>query len=487
MKGTFFYSLVLSSMILLVGCSDSFLEKQNPAALTYDKFYRTEADFQAALDGCYFRLRSQAMYLMYINETTTDNTYVHSYNATGDYYMFDICAIPTSSTTIKGFWQVCYQAIAAANMVISRIPGSQVSEATQKVFVNEAKFIRAFTYFNLVRVYGGVPLYFEELPNLNMVYDVGRASVEATYDFIIKDLVDAQNIDNERNAQQNASAKGKATSAAVKALLGKAYLFKGDYAKASSTLTDVISNSGYKLLDNLADVYNPETPINDEVIFAINFERVSGQSSTLTNPSLPKFSRGILPNVTTSDNGDGHFNIEDKIVKTFAKDDKRKALIDSADIIVGSDLNKYYYTKKYLDLGTTSTGYSSSDFIVLRFADVLLMCADAENQSGNTAGAYQYVNAVRKRAGLGNLPDNLSKEQMNDALAMERQKEFICEADRWFDLSFRGFDYLKKTLNSFFPGSHSPTAEIKDYMVLFPIPSDQVYLKPDKLPQNEGY
>jgi len=76
---------------------------------------------------------------------------------------------------------------------------------------------------------------------------------------------------------------------------------------------------------------------------------------------------------------------------------------------------------------------------------------------------------------------------MNDALAVERQKEFICEGDRWFDLSFRGFDYLKKTLNEFAPGSNQPTVEIKDHMVLFPIPADQIDLKPGVLVQNTGY
>jgi hypothetical protein len=115
------------------------------------------------------------------------------------------------------------------------------------------------------------------------------------------------------------------------------------------------------------------------------------------------------------------------------------------------------------------------------------MCADAKNQTGDTPGACQYINRVRERAGLANLPANLSKEQVNDAIAAERQKEFICEGDRWFDLSFRGFSYLKNTLNAFLPTSHRPSANVKDHMVLFPIPADQINLKPDVLEQNPGY
>jgi hypothetical protein len=480
------FSLIICTLSV-VSCGESFLDKSNPATLTYDKFYQTEADFQSALNGCYFRLKDQVVPLMIFNETTTDNTYIHSYNMTGDYFLFDICAVPTSSTYIKSFWQACYYTIMASNMVISRIKNTKMPESTQKVFVSEAKFIRAWTNFNLVRVYGGVPLYAEELSNLNEVYDVARSSVESTYEFIIQDLLDAQQIDNERSAEQKAAAEGKVNSAAVKALLGKVYLYNKEYAKAVSILSDVINNSGYRLLDNPEDIYNPDTPYNDEVILAINYERVSGQDSPLTNFTLPKFSRGILPNVTTRDNGDGVFNIEDNILRIYDKEDLRMNLIDSADIIVGSDLIRYYYTKKYLDLKTTSTFLSASDFIILRYADVLLTCADAQNQSGNTVGAYPYINAVRKRAGLADLPEGLSKEQMNDALALERQREFIGEADRWFDLSYRGISYMKSTLNTFFPTSHSPSAEIKDHMIVFPIPADQIYLKPDKLTQNNGY
>ena len=140
-----------------------------------------------------------------------------------------------------------------------------------------------------------------------------------------------------------------------------------------------------------------------------------------------------------------------------------------------------------MDINTTEDFQSGSDFIVLRYADVLLMYADALNKT-NGSNAYLYLNKVRERAGLEPLSSNLSKEQLNKALAEERQKEFILEGDRWFDLSYRGFDFLKKTLNDFYPyGARYPEASIKDHQVLFPIPSDEVNLKPDYLPQNPGY
>jgi tetratricopeptide (TPR) repeat protein len=471
-----------------MSCSDSFLELNNPAALTYDKFYQTEADFQNALDGCYFRLKNLPPYLLTFNEITSDNTYIHRDNATYQQHQYDNLIVSANSVPVQNFWRDSYQTIAYANIIISRISNSKIPEATQKVFISEAKFIRALCYFNMARVYGGVPLYDTEIIDFNTVYDVKRSSVDEIYEFVIQNLIDSQNIDNERSAEQNAIAKGKATSAAVKALLGKVYLFKHDYDNAIKMFTDVINNSGYKLLSNSADLYNPDTPINDEVIFAINYERVDGQNCTFAFNFLPKYSRGILPNITGSDNGDGLYNLEDAIVAGYDKNDKRFTLIDSLETQSGEDVIMFYYTKKYLDVATPVSPYNSaSDFIFLRYADVLLMMADALNLSGKTNEAYQYINDVRYRAGLSNLQIGLSKEQMNDALAIERQKEFIGEADRWFDLSFRGFDYLKKTLNDFYPKSHTPSAIVKDHMNLFPIPADQVNLKPEVLEQNPGY
>jgi hypothetical protein len=468
----------------MMSCSDSFLELDNPAALTYDKFYQTEADFQSALNGCYYNLKTIPRYLLTFNETTTDNAYLHIDDGTYQENQYDKLIVSSNSMPVQNFWRDSYKAIASANMVISRIDRAQAPAETQKVFVAEAKFIRALCYFNMVRVFGGVPVHASEITDFNDAYNVGRSSVDEVYAFIIQDLTDAQNIDSDRSAAQRAVAGGKANSTAVKALLGKVYMAKRDYANAVTALTGVIGK-GYSLLNEPADLYNPETPINNEVIFAINYERVDGQNNLSAFNFLPKYSQGILPLITGSDNGDGMHNIEDALVASFDPADKRLTqLIGTFE----SKEEKFFYTKKYLDLGATPTANNSaSDFIFLRYADVLLMMADALNQSDKTGDAYQYVNAVRARAGLGNLPTGLTKAQMNDALAQERQKEFLCEGDRWFDLSFRGFDYLKSTLNAVLPTSHTPSAVVKDHMNLFPIPGDQVNLKPGVLEQNPGY
>lgn len=484
----FIYIIIIT--ILFTGCGDSFLDRNDPSTLTYDKVYRTEADFQAALNGCYFNLKGVITYLLTFNEVTTDNTYLHRDNATTQQWQFDRLTVASNAEWVKNFWANSYKTIASANMVISRIAGSEVPESTQKVFVSEAKFIRALCYFNMVRIYGGVPLYTEEVTDLNATYSVGRSSVEDVYSLIVQDLTDALDIDEERTAEQTAASAGKVNSTAVKTLLAKVYMFMHEYGAALPLLNDIIEHSGKDLIA-LEDLYNPDTPINDEVIFAINFERVSGQNNPFAFDFLPKYSKGIVPVVDpNTDNGSGIYNIEDNIVASFDMDDKRRSLLIREYQGGSADAPEtYYYSTKYLDLNATlgSPFNSASDFIFLRYADVLLMMADALNQTGATSDAYQYIDKVRSRAGLQDLPDGFTKEQMNDAIAKERQKEFLGEADRWFDLSFRGFDYLKKTLNDFFPTSHTSSAEVKDYMNLFPIPDEQINLKPGVLEQNPEY
>ena len=477
----------LLAVLILAGCGKSFLEKDNPAALTYDKFYKTEADFEAAIAEAYLQAASQSEGLMEVNEASSDNSYVNSLNSTSGVASFDFLSVSSSLGSIRDFWFKCYATITRCNMVISRLPGSTVSSQKQQVYTSEAKFLRALTYFNMVRVYGGVPLYDQEITDMETVYANGRASVEDTYAFIINDLLAAQNIDQEREQAGITNSGNRASSMAVKGLLGKVYVYNKQYGEAATLLQNLVNdNHTYDLYrDDLSNIYDPEKPINTEVIFCFNYERVSGQSCPLTFRTLPKNSQGILPNVT-GDNGNGDFNIEPATYAKFEANDKRRELFGIYRTTVNDEEVEFIYSKKYLDIGANSSG-SSSNFIVLRYADILLTLADALNQSGQTDLAYPYINDVRTRAGLEELPAGYTKEQMNEAIERERQLEFIMEGDRWFDLCQRGTDYLKSTLNEFFPTSNTPDAIVEDYKALFPLPSDQCDLKPGILTQNPGY
>lgn len=171
------YLIIFLSVLLCSSCDDAFLDKSHPGTLSYDKFYSTEDDFQASVNACYFSLKAQVQNLLLFTDEMTDNSYLHVYNSTSDYYFFDNCNVPSSSSTIRNFWGACYASINRANMIISRIEDSEVPESYQEVFIREAQFIRAYSYFNLVRIYGGVPKYDKET-SINEILETGRSSVD---------------------------------------------------------------------------------------------------------------------------------------------------------------------------------------------------------------------------------------------------------------------------------------------------------------------
>src|SRR5690606_33248372 len=150
--------------------------------------------------------------------------------------------------------------------------------------------------------------------------------------------------------------------------------------------------------------------------------------------------------------GSGHFLVEPYTAAKFADEDKRKSML-MREVTFDNlgTTESHLYSLKYIDPSTTFNKLSGANTIILRFADVLLMYAEALNENGKTAQAYTYINQVRARAGVGTLPEGLSKSGMFAALAEERQKEFLMEGDRWFDLRFRGMDYLKSEMAAFLP------------------------------------
>jgi hypothetical protein len=181
--------------------------------------------------------------------------------------------------------------------------------------------------------------------------------------------------------------------------------------------------------------------------------------------------------------------VEQYIAGKFDPQDKRARLIDTLTFENLGLIDTNVFSRKYVDTLTTFNGWSGSNTIILRYADVLLMYAEALNENGKTAQAYQYINQVRERAGIGDLPEGYSKQQMFEALAAERQKELLMEGDRWFDLIYRGFDFLKREMEAYIPNAYleqNRIITVKDNCMLFPIPESQIQVKP-VLEQNPGY
>jgi starch-binding outer membrane protein, SusD/RagB family len=242
---------------------------------------------------------------------------------------------------------------------------------------------------------------------------------------------------------------------------------------------------------DLSILYHPDEPGNEEIIFSINYDRADGFGNPIAVATIPyQAPVGLVyPNVKEK-TGIGLLMVEPYAVNKFDANDKRKTeLIRETKYDNLGTVDTHVYSMKYIDPNTTFNGLSGANIIILRYADVLLSYAEALNENGKSALARTYVNLVRRRAGISDLPEGLSKEKMFKALADERQKEFLLEGDRWFDLRHRGINFLKTEMATFMPNAYleqNKKLQILDRFVFFPVPESQIQIKP-VLQQNTGY
>jgi hypothetical protein len=489
MKNIINNAIIFGLMILLtMGCGEDFLDRSDPGVLTWDKLYNTKEDFNAALAGCYQSIMDPASDNVWFGDIAGDNVYITRYQPSGTMRDIDQLVVSAQDGSLSSYWSSNYITIQRVNMLLDRLANSAVADNDKKVFEAEARFLRAYSYFNLVRIFGGVPVY-DQSVDIDVIYNTPRSSAEEVLDLIVSDLIEAKNIDSYRTSEDLATAGGKASTTAAKTLLGKVYLWKKDFVNAETTLADVVATSG-KQLEELSVLFDPDNPFNNEIIFSINYDRVNGFSNPFVSTTVPYNSPvgSVYPNISEK-YGSGYLMVEQFTAGKFDPQDKRAALIDTLIFENLGLIDTNVFSRKYVDTLTTFNGWSGSNTIILRYADVLLMYAEALNENGKTDQAYQYINQVRTRAGIGDLPEGYSKEQMFQALADERQKEFLLEGDRWFDLVFRGFDFLKQEMEEYIPHAYleqNRIITVKNNCMLFPIPESQRQVKPI-LEQNPGY
>lgn len=488
MKQVFFKMMLYIIIVFVsVGCRKDFLDRNNPAALNDQNLYRNVGDFEAALSAGYSATEVLATNNVYIGDLTSDNSYATRWQPTGDVTDLDRHAFNSSTGLFNSYWSGAYVAIQRMNLLLDKLNSSNLKIEDRSRIAAEAKFVRGYAYFNLTRMFGGVPIHTQPA-DLNTINDIPRSSAQEVMNLVAADLNEAVKIDSLRTAAQRSKAGGRATTVGAKTLLGKLYLWQRDFRNAQAILSDVVNNSSLALVP-LSTLYDPDK-INNEIIFSFSHSRASGFNSPFVYNLVPYRSpvRSVYTNVLTSI-GNGYGMIEPFVYKKFSSQDRRLSLTSTLTYVYSGIRDTNIYSRKYVDTLTTFNGLSASATIVLRYADALLMYAEALNENGNTAAAYQYINLVRDRAGLSTLPPGYSKQQMFEALADERQKEFMMEGDRWFDLRFRGAQYLKTTMNAFVPNSYLPgnrNFQVTDFDMLFPIPRPQIETKPI-LTQNPGY
>jgi len=330
-------------------------------------------------------------------------------------------------------------------------------------------------YFNLVRLWGAVPLVLHDATSVDITsLKTNQSTVAQVYQQIIADLTEAENLP----ATYTGADIGRATAGAAKSLLVKVYLTQKDWANTILKAKEVMNGGyGYALFANYADVFNKSAKNGKEHIFSAQFEANSGtgNTSTLMGASFTGFA-GKVPADLPADIG---------VYNIFGAGDTRKAVTFYKTFTNPATGTTYTfasnYFRKYVDSTELSTpAQSGINFPILRYADVLLMYAEAVNEtSGPTADAYNAINLVRNRANIGDLTPGLTQSAFRDALYLERRKEFVQEAQRWFDLVRTG-----RLVEAVSKVAAKTGVSTKNY--LFPIPQSEISIN-SGLIQNTGY
>ncbi|MCF2504647.1 RagB/SusD family nutrient uptake outer membrane protein [Dyadobacter sp. CY107] len=461
-----FLSLGLSS------CSE-FLKEEPEAFLSEEQYYKTQTDAINAVNAVYFFLNSGGSSV----QTPYNTLFNTGMNMAGDdedpgpgatnpdVRSLSVLAHSATNLRIYEIWQQHYAAIKKANVVLEKIPAIEFDNALKERLLGEAKFLRALYYFNLVRLYGDVPLIKEYQKSVDPAgYEIAKSPSGEVYASIEKDLIEAAAVLPASYASPNV---GRATSGAAKAILAKVYLTKASlplnvtahYKDAVATAEQVLSPAdggtgayGYDLVSNYAEVFLPAFKNNKEHIFSAQFKSNSLNQGNAETP------RAILSGIPGLNGNYAHMvrfytNGEDKsfsIYKLFKPQDKRRNVTFVRSFTSPANGRVYalpivnpavpndstpFWGKWWDPASTAVTNQSAANVPIIRYAELLLIHAEAENEAnGPTAKAYKSLNRVRTRAGLPNLTAGLSKDQFRDSLYLDRRLEVVYEYQRWFDL-----------------------------------------------------
>ncbi|WP_428667420.1 RagB/SusD family nutrient uptake outer membrane protein [Runella sp.] len=472
--------IYLTALVLgFSSCKDSFLNLAPISSANTATFYKTSSDMLNALNGAYGSLQSAGQYGNYyvVSEIPSDDTTPVLSGSVTDQDEFDKFYLRTTNPFLLARWSDGYKGIYRTNAIVDRIGAVTMDETLKKRIVGETKFLRALMYFNLVRVFGDVPLVLKETTDPAEGYEYSRAPVADVYTQIVKDLTDAESALPDKYTGADI---GRATKGAAKSLLGKVYLTRKQYAEAATKLKEVIDGAVYDLLPNYADVFKAANKNHKESIFDIQYKKGSiGEGNGLPNAYAPENSG----NSVVQFGGGGNNRPTADFVNAYEKGDLRQAVSMATGYTNAQGVRvEYNHVRKYSDTPTVS-GDSEDNFPVLRYADVLLMYAEALNETGKTSDALPYLNRIRKRAGLAD-KGTLSQAEMRLALEQERRMELAFEGHRWFDLVRTG--RATTVLNAKAQAIGIKT-NLTDNNLIFAIPQSQIDINPSKIKQNTGY
>ncbi|MBQ3690811.1 MAG: RagB/SusD family nutrient uptake outer membrane protein [Bacteroidales bacterium] len=526
----------------LSGCADDFLTQEVKGTQIEDNYFNNEEECLKQIYGCYEALDFDSWWQIYntyvLADICTDDSWM---NNTGQdnsgYYDLATYQGKTDNNTILNFWRSRYQGIRRCNIVLGFVPNvTSISEEKKNRIIAEAKFLRAYQYFELARNFGGLPLILSK-EIVDDAKNVKRSTLDETYSQIEKDFLEASEYLPLRSQTIASKELGRATKGAALGMLAKTYLYHEKYNDAEKYLDEVINSGEYNLLENFENVWSIDYNNSEESLFEIQNSadeaHNTGEMISVVTGSRDDLTNGWAWSGPTSDLENAFDSEGDKIrkyctiikngaVSVPGEDDKSVYYRDKDDdekltgFLIGVKDHKCgrINAKLYIPMGKRNTSYYGEGYIglnyrLLRYADVLLMAAEVKNQLGKDDEAQKYLNQVRSRVELDAVTS--TGNELKKAIRKERRLELAMEGNRLYDIRRWTDDNGKKVAcNLFGPNGswviYNTQISTDEYEtnnllepqdeginfnenrdLLFPIPNIEIERSNGVLEQNPGY
>lgn len=509
MKRSIIYITVVLALISVTACED-FLVDQPESVLTQVDFYNTPTRINQGVLGCYGGMQAVMNDEWMYTELRSDNTCVASTgssSSTRQYLTsFAHFSLIPSEPMLQNYWYNSFQNLSNINAVLPSVMDNQfiTIESQRAQYEAELRYMRAFHYFSLVNLFGDM-FKVTDVIGPGTAKTIPRSPVSEIYDeIIIPDLKIA--VANAPESYETGDI-GRINSWAAKGLLAKAYMMQGgleNLALAKPLLEEIMYESGYGLEPDFADIFSTADEMNNEIIFAVRYK---GGGFGIGSPFWEYFApEGSGNKFLAVGSPDGNNNPTLEIRALFNKDTLDTRIDASFDVYVRSATRQYPYVAKYIDPDISQAQQAENDWIILRYADVLLLYAEIQAQDGNFATAHTQVNLIRDRADIEPMAAFTSVEMALDSVYQERRMELAFENHRWFDLLRMADSYSnpekpmeilrQHTFNTDWVALYSlfnplPIPDESDYTVdhlLLPIPQVELDTNNETdIPQNDGY
>lgn len=504
------FSLITGLLFLIVisSCNKSFVEQTNPNAASVDNGYQTESDIATGVSGVYQALRSSNCVgegaQLWTDDRADDVNTTDNQSNNGEPFQFTAFSLVPSNSYLQSHWTALYTPISRANLILSVINKiSFASDATKNQYIAELKFIRAYMYYNLVREFGAVPLVTDRLTTIDQTTALTfRVSRDSIYNQIVTDLKDVLN--SSLPVTQTAANKGRVSLQAANALLGQVYLTMAtnlDASKATDNLnnakTYLLACFNQKTFTNLSDI--PYTDVFDvskkstcpEIIWQIVYKQ--GDATYSSSLAKNNQAKGETINSLFVSQGSGGLFTKD-LLNEFETGDIRTTF----SIKYATATSSYFITK-FRDASATASnlGYGGNDWILIRYADVILNLAEVYMYLNDNINAIKYLDMVRTRAAMPAYATMITNPTytakyptLKLAILHERRIELAFEHHRWHDLTrfFNAADlvtYIQSKSQANYDNSPLTNCTTKDFY--FPIPYNEYKLDPVRMYQNPGY